>query len=303
MPRTGAASIVDSLLSSILGGRNASAAREFIRDLTSAAGGTSRISMSDINELMNLAGIKTYAPGPQSGVGQLAEAAGIKSLGGGRSRGGSGGRGRRGNGGGMGGGGEGTGGDTAAEPLEPYQPGRRTRQDLEATPWSHDAVLTPQSSNVYSFGYDKETSTLYVTFKAHELGDKVTSSQSDGGRRQLHGKAGATVGRKTNAAGAMYAYLDVPQRVFVRFMHAASKGKFVWDELRIRGSIYGHQYRYQLVHAMLTEHKGHRVEYVPRKATRKGFRVRSNAEPGVGRRSAVRSALSAQEGFSSRRSR
>ena len=191
---------------------------------------------------------------------------------------------------------------TAQPPIGPYQP--TPRQKEEWTPWTGNSELTPQSSNVFSFGYDHETSTLYVTYKAAELHEGVEGHTRKNGRRQLVGQPGHTVsGHRKNAPGPMYAYLDVPERVFLRMRLANSKGKFVWDELRQRGTVYGHQYRYVLVHGQLMHHEGRPAVYVPRRATRRGFRVRSEVQPGTRRRAFVHSALPAQEGFSTRRKR
>lgn len=172
----------------------------------------------------------------------------------------------------------------------------------EESPYGQE-ILTPQSSNVFSFSYAAETSTLYVTFKANRLNpDSVrTGKGRRGGMNQLRGKLGATVSGKTNERGPMYAYLDVPARVYQRMQLAHSKGRFVWDELRIRGTIYGHKYRYQLVQGQVVTQRGVSGVYVPRKATREGFRVRSVATLGEGRRRFESSTLPEQIGFRSRR--
>lgn len=60
-------------------------------------------------------------------------------------------------------------------------------------------------------------------------------------------------------AGALYDYYHVPTAVFQNFRRAASKGKFVWDKLRIRGTVSGHRFDYKLT--------GISRGYVPRKAT------------------------------------
>lgn len=110
-----------------------------------------------------------------------------------------------------------------------------------------DPILTGEmipvsSSNVHSIGYiwDKDTperGTLKVRFL-----DKS---------------------RGTGKGGATYHYYDVHPRVFIEFQKASSKGKFVWDKLRIRGTVSGHQYRYWLASLSATRH-------VPRQATRIG---------------------------------
>jgi len=95
-----------------------------------------------------------------------------------------------------------------------------------------EMVRTPQSSNVYSYSYDVDTWTLYVRFQSH----------------MVYG-----------VAGSLYSYANVRPQKFLGLHAAASKGGWVWDSLRIRGTISGHQHDYQLV--------GVRNNYVPRKAT------------------------------------
>lgn len=105
-------------------------------------------------------------------------------------------------------------------------------------------MVLVESSNVHSIGYiwndaDPGRGTLKVRFL-----DKR--------------KNGPASGR-----GAMYYYFDVHPTLFQAFQKAASKGKWVWDNLRIRGTVSGHQKRYQL---MSLASDG----YVPRQATRFG---------------------------------
>lgn len=97
-------------------------------------------------------------------------------------------------------------------------------------------VKTPQSSNVWSFIYDVDTRTLYIRFDAPK-------TKANPSKRQ----------------GPLYSYSDVGPDVFLSFMKAESKGGFVWDRIRIRGTVSGHRYSYQLVAV--------REGYVPRKAT------------------------------------
>lgn len=178
----------------------------------------------------------------------------------------------------------------------------------EESPFGQE-ILTPESSNVYSFSYHREqgqrTGTLYVTFKAPKLSSDVKTGKGRlGGRDQLRGSLGSTITGKSNARGPMYAYYNVPPGVFTRMQQASSKGKFVWDKLRIRGTIYGHQYRYSLVQGAVITSGGASGTYIPRKATKKGFRVRSVADAGQGgRRGFQSSTLPAQTGFSTRRRR
>lgn len=91
-------------------------------------------------------------------------------------------------------------------------------------------VMVPvTSSNVHSIGFQMNlknplASTLLV--------------------RYLQSTSGSN---KTKTAGPMYGYADVHPKLFRQFIVANSKGKFVWDELRIRGTVAGSQYRYTLL--------------------------------------------------------
>lgn len=85
---------------------------------------------------------------------------------------------------------------------------------------------------------------------------------------------------KTNLgqAGSTYAYYGVAPDVFSRMKGSASKGKFVWDTLRIRGTVYGHRYRYSLVAGQVAGTGG--KPYIPRRASKTGFVSRSLSEVG-----------------------
>lgn len=152
---------------------------------------------------------------------------------------------------------------------------------------------TPQSSNVYSFQFDYLTGTLYVRFQAPNINPlAVTNYTSQGGMKAMAGELGKTVMGKSGKAGALYAYYNVPIKTFRRIEKAGSAGKAVWNDLRERGSAYGHQFKYGLVEStMVPGEKGEMAHYVPRKATASGFRSRSVARPGLGRRQYVSSTL------------
>ncbi len=161
-----------------------------------------------------------------------------------------------------------------------------------------EVILTPESSNVYSFTYQRPSGqklgTLYVTYKAPILNSSdVNTTRNKSGWTQLNGPAGKTITGKSNAPGPTYAYLNVPPAIFSQMKAAASKGKFVWDKLRVRGTIHGHQYRYILAKPALIDHYGSPQYYVPRKATNRGFVQRSVADPTQreGRRSYVQSTI------------
>lgn len=152
---------------------------------------------------------------------------------------------------------------------------------------------TPQSSNVWSFQYRYSTSTLYVRFKAPSLNaDAVRTAPGAGGLISHQGTLGKTVTGKTNDPGPLYSYFDVPVRVFNRLVRAHSAGKAVWDNLRIRGTVWGHQFRYALAEGANVPGEGGRAGlYVPRRATKKGFRSRAAVPGGTGRRAYAMSTL------------
>ena len=178
----------------------------------------------------------------------------------------------------------------------------------ETNPLSEEIVCVSESSNVYSFSYDYQASTLYVTYQGHKIRRSgISRGRVRRGRGtsrpQLIGQAGRTVTGERGGRGPLYAYYDVPVKVFERMRRAASKGKFVWDELRVRGTVYGHKYRYSLVQGQVSTQRGVQGVYIPRKATPKGFKTRSVADLGNGRRGFQTSTLPSQNGFSTRRPR
>jgi len=105
-------------------------------------------------------------------------------------------------------------------------------------------MIPVQSSNVHSIGfiYDFDN-TLNGVLKVRFLQGK----RSD---------------RRQKIAGPLYFYYNVEPKLFREFRKAISAGVFVWDNLRVRGTVSGHQKPYEL--------KGVAEGYVPRKATRYG---------------------------------
>jgi hypothetical protein len=100
-------------------------------------------------------------------------------------------------------------------------------------------MIPVNSSNVHSIGYDLAETRLKIRFLAT-------------------GRNG-----KRSGAGPMYFYYQVPMRMFKRLRTTGSKGTWVWDHLRIRGTVSGHQFDYSL--AGLGQ-----GNYIPRKATYAG---------------------------------
>ncbi len=117
-----------------------------------------------------------------------------------------------------------------------------------------DGMRRVASSNVYGYFFELERGSsglLYVTF----LGVNPNHSRS-------------------SSPGATYVYFDVPTAKFNEFQQAseASAGKAVWDYLRVRGTVWQHQHRYRLVQSS--------GNYIPRKATKLGFKTRQVAPTG-----------------------
>jgi hypothetical protein len=100
-----------------------------------------------------------------------------------------------------------------------------------------EEIPAPGSSNVFSFFYDLTKNAIYIRF----LGG---NSQARGG------------------PGSLYVYHGCSPEEFVRLYDAASKGTWIWDNLRIRGTQSGHRKEYSL--AAISG------GYVPRKATMTG---------------------------------
>jgi hypothetical protein len=102
-------------------------------------------------------------------------------------------------------------------------------------------MVPVESSNVHAVGFDlnqdnPERSTLRVQYK-----------QAD------------QRGGKSRTAGQTYAYHPISHRQFRSMLRAGSKGSWVWDNLRQRGTVAGHKVPYTLI--------GTRQGYVPRRAT------------------------------------
>lgn len=132
------------------------------------------------------------------------------------------------------------------------------------------------SSNVYAVGYNGQTKTMRVQYKASAINAASLRGRGHSGRNRVRGALGKTVTNMRHGPGPLYDYHGVPYNVFNRILGAGSKGKAIWDNLRIRGTVYGHRYDYELVSAstalvvLLQQNappkRVGRVTYVPRKA-------------------------------------
>jgi len=92
------------------------------------------------------------------------------------------------------------------------------------------------SSNVHSIGYDLDAQTLYVRFWAETV----------------------RKGEVVRFPASLYGYREVRPEEFLEFLGARSKGNWVWDRLRERGTVSGHKKPYFLA--------GITGGYVPRQA-------------------------------------
>jgi len=120
---------------------------------------------------------------------------------------------------------------------ETERPVVEEQPETRGGPLTDGEMIPVRSSNVHSFGYlpgPGRTGTLLVRFLAGKSDNR-------------------------SGPGRLYEYRDVPVEVFDQMALAQSKGKFVWDELRVRGTIAGHQYSYDLAGVGLGG-------YVPRQA-------------------------------------
>ena len=147
-----------------------------------------------------------------------------------------------------------------------------------------------------------------MVFKAPNVNSKaVTVYKGAGGMLSGAGNLGETFtgGSRKNEPGATYAYYDVPARIWERFEKASSKGKAVWDMLRIRGTVWGHKYRYaQVSPALARGDDGRMFSVVHRRATKRGFKSRTvTTVDQTGRRSYANATLPPQRGHVTRPNR
>ena len=146
-----------------------------------------------------------------------------------------------------------------------------------------DPVLTGQmqpvtSSNVHSIGFDFNYD---LPLKSKLIIRYLQKDRKTGGGRN-----------SSNVGGPTYAYDSVHPDWFTDLVTAGSKGKWVWDQLRIRGTVAGHQYEYNLIRAA--------QGYLPRRAIVKNGRQQlrrrqRTAQYESGREEILRSPLANQD--------
>lgn len=130
---------------------------------------------------------------------------------------------------------------------------------------------TPGSSNVYSFVW---VSNNFSVGSAGSIGvnPKPPKNADQNGVLIVTYKLwepGIQSTQRPDAPGATYAYSNVTKSKYLEFAGATSPdsaGVAVWDYIRVRGTISGSQHAYRLISSS--------GEYIPRKATAKGFKTR-----------------------------
>lgn len=149
--------------------------------------------------------------------------------------------------------------------------------------------LVEGSSNVYAIGYQAGARTMRVQYLGSVLNRDAITGRGHSGPRRARGQLGRTHRGERRGPGATYDYRNVPPSVFQRISDASSKGTAIWDNLRVRGTVYGHQYSYELVAAsradvVYTDGKlAGRITYVPRRAVGPGAFIGRTIRQGTGR--------------------
>lgn len=129
-------------------------------------------------------------------------------------------------------------------------PSGRKRYPVDHPIVTGQMIRTPNSTNVWAVGYDIESNYLYVRFR--------------------HTDHGGTTGARSGGPGSMYRYAHVMPDEFDKLYRVHSfgdkegpgvnsPGTFIWEHLRVRGTLHAHKKDYELVGIM--------HDYVPRKAT------------------------------------
>lgn len=142
-------------------------------------------------------------------------------------------------------------------------------EQLTGKPRGVKMVRVPDSSNVHSVGVDQDGGSIFVTYLGGTGDDR--SGKGPTYRYDVASAGGPGGALREAAVGAA---TDIATSIIT----APSAGGAVWDELRIRGTAFGHKFPYELISL---DPSG----YVPRAATALGFRPRRVRQADVTRTS------------------
>ena len=140
-------------------------------------------------------------------------------------------------------------------------PRRPQRPEARPEPARVEPARAPEREsilNVDQFTHDLIMGRMYdvTSSNVHSIGMRIDEPSDRTGALFIRFLGGESQHRA--GLGAMYEYRDVPVDLFREFLSAASKGTFVWDHIRVRGTVAGHRFPYELV--------GITQGYVPRQA-------------------------------------
>jgi hypothetical protein len=146
--------------------------------------------------------------------------------------------------------------EAAKPPFEPTprQPG------AEGKRLPREIVAETQQPTLEQFTRDVIAGTMFEVRRSsnvHSIGFVIQSPTDREGDLFVRFLGTAADGTRAGP-GPVYQYKGVPLDLFREFLVAASAGKFVWDHLRVRGTVSGHRFPYELV--------GIVGDYVPRQA-------------------------------------
>lgn len=141
------------------------------------------------------------------------------------------------------------------------QRARPQRPEARPEPARVEPARAPERESI--LGVDQFTRDLIMgrmydvtSSNVHSIGMRIDEPSSRTGQLFIRFLGGDSQNRA--GLGSMYEYRDVPVDLFREFLSAASKGTFVWDHIRVRGTVSGHRFSYELV--------GITEGYVPRQA-------------------------------------
>ena len=148
--------------------------------------------------------------------------------------------------------------EAAKPPPEPTP--RQPGAGPEGKRLPREIVAETQQPTLEQFTRDVIAGTMFEVRKSsnvHSIGFVIQSPTDREGDLFVRFLGTAADGTRSGP-GPVYQYKGVPLDLFREFLVAASAGRFVWDHLRVRGTVSGHRFPYELV--------GIVGDYVPRQA-------------------------------------